>query len=127
MAHLGDITELQGGEIPPVDIISFGSPCQDLSVAGNQAGIDGERSKLFHEAVRIIYEMREATNGKYPTFIIWENVAGAFSSNGGNDFRTVIEEITKTRISMPCSGKWATAGMVGGSAGGGKYRLATFR
>ena len=118
MAHLGDITELHGGEIPPVDIISFGSPCQDLSVAGNQAGIDGERSKLFHEAVRIIYEMREATNGKYPTFIIWENVAGAFSSNGGNDFRTVIEEITKTRISMPCSGKWATAGMVGGSAGG---------
>jgi len=116
--HLGDITKLHGGEIPPVDIISFGSPCQDLSSAGAQAGIDGERSGLFRDAMRIIYEMRIATNGKYPTFIIWENVNGAFGSNGGNDFRTVLEEITNARIPMPKSGRWATAGMVRGCRGG---------
>lgn len=112
MQHLGSITEIDGGKIPPVDIISFGSPCQDLSVAGKQSGLDGERSGLFREAVRIIYEMREATNGIYPTFIIWENVPGAFGSNKGKDFRTVLEEITKARISMPDSRRWAKAGMV---------------
>ena len=112
MQHLGSITEIDGGKIPPVDIISFGSPCQDLSVAGKQSGLDGERSGLFREAVRIIYEMRRATNGVYPVFIIWENVPGAFGSNKGKDFRTVLEEITKGRISMPDSGRWARAGMV---------------
>ena len=116
--HLGDITQLHGGQIPPVDIISFGSPCQDLSAAGRQEGIDGERSVLFRDAIRIIYEMRAATNGKYPTFIIWENVNGAFGSNNGNDFRTVLEEITNARVSMPNSGRWANAGMVGGCRGG---------
>jgi len=94
MKHLGSITEINGGEIEPVDVITFGSPCQDLSVAnGNRKGLDGERSGLFREAVRIIREMREATNGLYPTFIVWENVTGAFSSNGGEDFRQVVEEI----------------------------------
>lgn len=112
MQHLGSITEINGGKIQPVDIISFGSPCQDLSVAGKQSGLDGERSGLFREAVRIIYEMREATNGIYPTFIIWENVPGAFGSNKGKDFRTVLEEIIKSGISMPDSRKWAKAGMV---------------
>lgn len=116
MEHLGSVTDINGAEIPPVDIITFGSPCQDLSVAGKQAGLDGERSGLFKEAIRIIYEMRIATNGKYPTFIIWENVPGAFSSNKGRDFRTVLEEITKTDIPMPTSGKWATAGVVRGGA-----------
>ena len=81
MIHLGDITKINGGEIPPVDIISFGSPCQDLSTAGKQKGLSGERSRLFLDAVRIIYEMRRATNGRYPTFLIWENVSGAFNSN----------------------------------------------
>lgn len=118
LLHLGDITQIHGGEIPPVDIISFGSPCQDLSSAGAQVGIDGERSGLFHHAIRIIYEMREATNGRYPTFIIWENVNGAFGSNDGNDFRTVLEKITNASISMPSSGRWANAGMVGGCRGG---------
>lgn len=118
MEHLGDITTMHGGELPPVDIISFGSPCQDLSSAGAQKGIDGERSGLFRDAIRIIYEMREATNGKYPTFIIWENVSGAFGSNQGNDFRTVLEEITNASIPMPASGRWATAGMVRGCRGG---------
>jgi len=116
--HMGDLTKLHGGELPPVDIISFGSPCQDLSTAGAQRGIDGERSGLFHHAIRIIYEMRLATNGRYPTFIIWENVPGAFGSNNGRDFRTVLEKITNARIPMPNSGRWANAGMAGGSAGG---------
>ena len=116
--HLGDITKIDGAEIPPVDIISFGSPCQDLSVAGGQKGLRGERSGLFLHAVRIINEMRYATNGKYPTYIIWENVPGAFNSSGGADFKAVIETLTKTRIPMPNSGRWATAGMAGGGRGG---------
>lgn len=118
MEHLGDITQIDGGKIPPVDIISFGSPCQDLSTAGKQKGLSGERSGLFLDAVRIIYEMRRATNGRYPTFIIWENVSGAFSSNKGNDFRIVLEKITNSRVPMPNSGRWATAGMVRGCRGG---------
>ncbi len=113
MQHLGDITKINGGKIPPVDIISFGSPCQDLSISGKQAGLSGKRSRLFREAVRIIYEMREATNGIYPAFAVWENVPGAFSSNKGEDFRTVLEEITKASIPMPDSGRWAQSGMVG--------------
>lgn len=112
MIHLGDITKIDGSTILPVDIIAFGSPCQDLSSSGRQEGLAGKRSGLFREAARIIYEMRCSTNGKYPTFIIWENVPGAFTSNKGQDFRTVLEEITKSRISMPVSGKWAKAGMV---------------
>ena len=123
MLHLGSVTDINGAEIPPVDIISFGSPCQDLSVAGKRAGLDGERSGLFTEAIRIIYEMRIATNGKYPTFIIWENVPGAFSSNKGCDFRTVLEEITKTNIPMPASGKWANSGVVRGGAICAAWRL----
>lgn len=120
--HLGDITKINGGEIPPVDIISFGSPCQNLSTAGNQKGLDGEKSQLFFEAIRIIYEMRGATNGKYPKYIIWENVAGAFSSNKGQDFRRVLEEITKTYITMPNSRRWATSGMVRSAAGSTAWR-----
>ena len=110
--QLGDVTKINGAEIPPVDIISFGSPCQDMSVAGNRAGLDGNRSSLFHEAVRIIREMRNKTNGEYPTYAIWENVPGAFSSNKGEDFRRVLEEITETEIPLPLGGKWAENGMV---------------
>ena len=105
MQHLGSVTDISGADVPPVDIITFGSPCQDLSVAGQRAGLDGARSGLFKEAIRIIYEMRNATNGKYPKYIVWENVPGAFSSNKGNDFKTVLEEITKTGIPIPSSGK----------------------
>lgn len=97
MKHLGNIAEVSGAEIEPVDIITFGSPCQDLSVAGNRAGLAGERSGLFREAVRIIREMREKTNGNKPKYIVWENVPGAFSSNGGDDFRTVLEEIARIK------------------------------
>ena len=103
MKHLGSVTDVHGGDIEPVDIITFGSPCQDLSVAGKRAGLKHEangddettRSGLFMEAVRIIKEMRKATNGEYPTFAVWENVPGAFSSNKGEDFRTVLEELIK--------------------------------
>ena len=103
MKHLGDISKVNGAEIEPVDIITFGSPCQDLSVAGKRAGLKHEangdeettRSGLFMEAVRIIKEMRRATNGNYPTFALWENVPGAFSSNKGEDFRIVCEELIK--------------------------------
>lgn len=97
MKHLGDITKVDGAEIEPVDIVTFGSPCQDLSVAGKRAGLDGERSGLFMEAVRIIKEMRCKTNGRYPSIAIWENVPGAFSSNKGEDFRTVLEELCKIK------------------------------
>ena len=103
MKHLGDISKVSGYEIDPVDIITFGSPCQDLSIAGKRAGLKHEangdeettRSGLFMEAVRIIKEMREATNGLYPRFALWENVPGAFSSNKGEDFRIVLEELIK--------------------------------
>lgn len=103
MKHLGDISKINGAEVEPVDIITFGSPCQDLSVAGKRAGLKHEdngddettRSGLFMEAVRIIKEMREATNGAYPRFALWENVPGAFSSNKGEDFRIVLEELIK--------------------------------
>lgn len=91
MRHLGDITKINGAEIDPVDIITFGSPCQDLSVAGKGAGIiEGKRSSLFFEAIRIIKEMRGATNGKYPRYAMWENVPGALSSGKGSDFLEVL-------------------------------------
>ena len=121
--HVGSVTELKGDEIQPVDIISFGSPCQDLSIAGQRKGLKGNRSGLFMEAIRIIEEMRLATNGKYPTFIIWENVPGAFSSADGADFRAVLEKVTKTNIPMPASGRWATAGMVRGGEVDAAWRV----
>lgn len=95
MKHLGDITKIHGDQIEPVDCITFGSPCQDLSIAGRRAGLQGERSGLFMEAVRIIKEMRRGTDGRCPTFAIWENVPGAFSSNKGEDFRAVLEELAR--------------------------------
>lgn len=95
MAHLGDITKMNGAEIEPVDVITFGSPCQNLSIAGNGKGLAGQESSLFFEAIRVIQEMRCATNGRFPQIVIWENVYGAFSSTQGEDFRTVIETLWK--------------------------------
>jgi DNA (cytosine-5)-methyltransferase 1 len=109
--QVGDIRNLDGGVLPSVDIICMGSPCQDLSLAGKREGLKGERSGLFREATRIIREMRRATDGKYPRFVVWENVPGAFSSNKGADFQAVLEEIGQTEIPMPLHGKWAPAGM----------------
>jgi len=116
MLHLGDITQIDGGKIPPVNIITFGSPCQDLSVAGKREGLAGARSSLFLEAIRIIDEMRCSTENKYPSYAIWENVPGALSSGKpkGHDFKAVLEAFTKTEIPMPDTEKWANAGMVRG-------------
>lgn len=97
MKHLGSVTDIKGFLIEPVDIITFGSPCQDLSIAGKRAGLDGARSGLFWEAVRIIWEMLLATGGKYPRFVIWENVPGALSSNKGKDFEVVLNELLHLR------------------------------
>ncbi len=93
MVHLGDITKIDGAKIEPVDVITFGSPCQNLSIAGNRKGLAGEQSSLFLEAVRVIREMRCATNGRFPQIAIWENVYGAFSSTQGEDFKTVLETL----------------------------------
>lgn len=128
MKHLGDISKINGAEIEPVDVITFGSPCQDLSVAGKRKGLNHSelgdeettRSGLFMEAVRIIREMKEATNGEYPTFAVWENVPGAYSSNKGEDFRIVLEELEKTAcngadiVPKPPKGKWLNAGEIVG-------------
>jgi DNA (cytosine-5)-methyltransferase 1 len=117
MEHLGDIRKINGANIKPVDIITFGSPCQDLSVSGRRAGLRGKRSSLFLQAVRIIKEMRVATNNTYPTRIVWENVPGAFSTNSGNDFKTVIEQIATIAepgisVPRPPGGRWLAAGAV---------------
>ena len=127
MKHLGDVSKINGAEIEPVDVITFGSPCQDMSVAGKRAGLKHEnkgddkttRSGLFYEAIRIIREMREATDGRYPTFAVWENVPGAFCSNKGEDFRCVLEEFVricdeKLSVPRPAAGKWSSAGEIVG-------------
>ena len=123
MKHVGDITKLNGAELPVVDVITGGSPCQDLSVAGKRAGLDGERSGLFMEQVRVVKEMREhdRSTGRAdefirPRYMVWENVPGAFSSNGGKDFQAVLTEIVRISdpeapdVPLPDKGKWTKAG-----------------
>ena len=115
--HYGDVSEVDGSEVKPVDIITFGSPCQDMSVAGKRAGLKGSRSNLFYEAIRIIREMRIKTNGAYPRYIVWENVPGAFSSNRGEDFRCVLESICQIKddwVAVPRSRKWESTGEIMG-------------
>ena len=116
MAHVGDITRLNGGTLPPVDIITFGSPCQGFSAAGLRGGMSDARSGLFSEAIRIIREMREATNYQYPRFALLENVPGLMSSGrpARSDFKAVLEAFTEAEIPFPQSGKWTNAGMVRG-------------
>ena len=99
--HYGDVSSVSGAELPPVDIITFGSPCQDMSIAGKRSGLDGSRSSLFYEAIRIVKEMRCATNGEKPRFIVWENVPGAFSSNKGADFKAVLQSVIG--VAEPCA------------------------
>lgn len=115
MKHYGDVAKMDGGKVEPVDIITFGSPCQDMSIAGRREGLDGSRSSLFYEAVRIVKEMRCATDGRYPRYIVWENVPGAFSSNKGADFQSVLEEICSVKgyeIHTPRPERWANAGEI---------------
>lgn len=115
--HLGDISKINGADITPVDIITFGSPCQDMSIAGKREGLSGSKSSLFYEAVRIIKEMRCKTDGEYPRFVVWENVPGAFSSNKGEDFREVLKKLCEIKsadvvIPEPPKGKWKNAGHI---------------
>ena len=126
MLHLGDIKKMDGGKIPKVEIITGGSPCQDMSIAGKREGLDGSRSNLFREQIRIVKEMRESdkADGRTgsdirPRFMVWENVPGAFSSNKGEDFRCVLEEICRVTdaevsIPRPPKGKWGGQGTIMG-------------
>ena len=114
MEHLGDITTLDGGKIPPVHVLTFGSPCQNLSQIGNRTGLAGVKSSLFFHAIRIIKEMRDATDGQYPVIAVWENVMGSLSSNNRLDYAEVLRAFTDTDIPIPRSGRWANAGMVRG-------------
>jgi DNA (cytosine-5)-methyltransferase 1 len=134
MLHLGNVCDVSGATVKPVDVITFGSPCQDLSVAGKRAGLKHEdhgddettRSGLFMEAVRIITEMREATNGRYPTFAVWENVPGAMSSSGGDDFLAVLENLAKIadpEVSIPKPDKWCANGEIVGNGWSIAWRI----
>ena len=129
MKHYGDVSKLSGAELEPVDIITFGSPCQDLSIAGKRAGIqEGERSNLFFEAIRIIKEMREETDGKYPRYCVWENVPGAFSSNGGEDFKSVLEAVIGVKeegvqVPAPDHNRWSKADLYLGDGWSVAYRV----
>ena len=127
MQHLGDVTKINGGEITPVDIITFGSPCQDMSLAGKREGLQGSRSSLFFEAIRIVKEMREKSNGKYPRYVVWENVFGAFSSNGGEDFKAVLEAFIGivckgAEVPLPEKGRWCYADVLMGDSWSIAYR-----
>jgi DNA (cytosine-5)-methyltransferase 1 len=120
MKHYGDIHGLHGAKLEPVDMITFGSPCQDVSIAGRREGLSGGRSGLFFEAIRIIREMRETTNGEYPRWAVWENVPGALSSHNGEDFRQVLESLVRIKdpaanVPLPADGKWLPAGEIMGN------------
>ena len=127
MRHYGDISQLDGGKIEPVDIITFGSPCTDMSIAGRRAGLDGRQSSLFYEAIRIIKEMRCATDGKYPRWICWENVPGSYSSNKGKDFQSVLEAVIgiaepNAKVPMPEKARWPYADLYMGDGWSVAYR-----
>ena len=127
MKHYGDISQMDGGKIEPVDIITFGSPCTDISIAGKRAGLDGAQSSLFYQAIRIIKEMRCATNGRYPRWICWENVVGAFSSNRGLDFKAVLEAVIGiiepgAEVPMPEKDRWPYADIYMGERWSVAYR-----
>lgn len=128
MKHYGDISQMDGGKIEPVDIITFGSPCTDMSVAGRRAGLEGQQSVLLYQAIRIIKEMRCATNGKYPRYIVWENVPGAFSSNSGEDFKAVLEAVIgvaepDAQVPMPEKNRWPYADCYMGDGWSVAYRV----
>ena len=122
------MSTISGADLPPVDIITFGSPCQDMSIAGKRDGLDGSRSSLFYEAIRIVKEMRCKTNGEKPRFIVWENVPGAFSSNKGQDFKAVLEAVIGVKepsASVPAPEKkgWPDADYYVGDGWSVAYRV----
>lgn len=126
MKHYGDITQLRGEQLEPVDIIIGGSPCQNLSTAGNRQGLSGEQSSLFLEQIRIVKESRKC-HGK-PRFMLWENVPGALTSNNGEDFRRVLEETVRIKegpvsIPRPANGKWSNAGCIMGDGFSVAWRI----
>ena len=126
--HYGDVSAISGADLPPVDIITFGSPCQDMSIAGKRDGLDGSRSSLFYEAIRIVKEMRCKTNGEKPRFIVWENVPGAFSSNKGQDFKAVLEAVIgvkepSTSVPAPEKKGWPDADYYVGDGWSVAYRV----
>lgn len=128
MQHYGDVSGISGADLPPVDIITFGSPCQDMSIAGKRGGLDGSRSSLFYEAIRIVKEMRDKTNGEKPRFICWENVPGAFSSNKGEDFRAVLEAVISIKepaaeVPAPDKKGWTYADYYVGDGWSVAYRV----
>lgn len=115
LKHYGDVSRMKGSEVEPVDIITFGSPCQDMSIAGKREGLEGSRSSLYYETIRIVREMREASHGEYPKYIVWENVTGALSSNGGEDFRCVLESICRIKdpsAAIPAPVRWEQSGKI---------------
>mgnify|MGYP001050841145 CR=1 FL=1 len=127
MKHLGDVSSINGAEIEPVDIITFGSPCTDMSIAGKRAGLEGAQSSLFYQAIRIIKEMRCATNGRYPRWVCWENVVGAFSSNQGFDFKAVLDAVIGiaepgASVPMPEKNRWPYADVYMGDRWSVAYR-----
>ena len=125
MTHYGDIKTLSGSTLPPVDVIIGGSPCQDLSVAGKRAGLAGERSNLFLEQIRIVKEMQDATDNLFPRYMVWENVPGALSSNRGEDFRQVLQEIIGIQENRPIPRpeKWRTSGCILGDGYSVAWRI----
>ena len=128
MQHYGDVSGISGADLPPVDIITFGSPCQDMSIAGKRSGLEGSRSCLFYEAIRIVKEMREKTNGEKPRFICWENVPSAFSSNKGEDFRAVLEAVIGIKepaaeVPAPDKKGWPYADYYVGDGWSAAYRV----
>lgn len=135
MKHLGDINKLNGADLEPVTIIAGGSPCQDMSIAGKREGLDGSRSNLFREQIRIIKEMRESDRAAgrtgtqiRPRYMVWENVPGAFSSNKGKDFQAVLQEIVsitdeESNVPLPPKGKWQTAGCIMGDHFSSAWRV----
>ena len=127
MKHLGDVSAINGADIEPVDIITFGSPCTNLSIAGNRTGLEGAQSSLFYQAIRIIKEMRCATNGRFPRWVCWENVIGAFSSKGGADFKAVLDAVIGivepgASVPMPEKNRWPYADIYTGDRWSVAYR-----
>ena len=128
MRHLGDVSSINGADIEPVDIITFGSPCTDMSIAGKRAGLEGAQSSLFYQAIRIIKEMRCATNEQYPRWVCWENVVGAFSSNQGFDFKAVLDAVIGiaepgASVPMPEKNRWPYADIYMGDRWSVAYRV----